>query len=234
MRYTRNIQSSCASGACDHEDGPGHDHDHDHEDGPGACDHDHEAVERFLFEGDGWRVDDDMELRPEKEYSGDRSRQMQKLFDIKSSPACIIMLQEAEASLIDHLKTDKNPGVPEGNDGDGDGNLHGGGETWLKRPESEFIGFRGPETNSSSLLICGRTSLVKGMRMLLFRLRPDGTYKKKSKGKRAKHEPRIANTRIMVVACRMRFFRIHGGGGGDHGGGGEDDDTLVLVNSHLH
>ena len=93
--------------------------------------------------------------------------------DIKSGPGSIIMLQEAEPALLAHLIAATIPG--EANDGDEDGN---------ERHERQYIGFRGPE-RGKSLLICGRTSLVKGMRMLLFRLRPDGTYKKKSKGKRA-------------------------------------------------
>ena len=141
----------------------------------------------------------------------DRAKETQKRFDIKSSPASIILLQEAEEADEQNLKADWVAGVPEAN----------------QRPQNEYIGFRGPEPNSSSLLICGRRSLVKGMRMLLFRLRVDGMYRKKSNGKGAKHGNKMAMSRIMVVACKMRWFRIHGGGG-------ENADTLVLCNCHLH
>jgi hypothetical protein len=69
------------------------------------------------------------------------------------------------------------------------------------------------------------------MRLLLFRLRPDGEYRKKSKGKVAIHTDKTAMSRIMVAACKMRWGlamdRIHGGGG-------ENEDTLVLCNCHLH
>ena len=117
-----------------------------------------------------------------------RAKETQRRFDIKSSPAAIILLQEAHEADEQNLKADWVAGVPDAN----------------QRPQNEYIGFRGPEPTSSSLLICGRRSLVKGMRMLLFRLRFDGVYRKKSKGNGAMQEKKEAMSRIMVAACKMR------------------------------
>ncbi len=62
-------------------------------------------------------------------------------------------------------------------------------------------------------MICARKSLVQGMRMVLFRLRHDGTYKKKSQnGKNKETKVKMATSRFLVVAWQMRFFRLHGGG----------------------
>ena len=36
----------------------------------------------------------------------------------------------------------------------------------------------------------------------------------------------MATSRIIVIGCQMRFFRLHGGG--------EKDDEIVFINCHLH
>ena len=87
---------------------------------------------------------------------------------------------------------------------------------------------------------------MKAMRMLFFRVRHDGIIKKTG---------RMALSRIMVVACKMRYFRLHGGGVKEEkeeevkedqsGGGAEkekkagedtvhDEKLLVLMNCHLN
>lgn len=74
------------------------------------------------------------------------------------------------------------------------------------------------------MAICARRSLVESMRMRLFRLRHDGLYRKKVKNR--PNTSKMARSRILVVTCKMRFFRLHGGGG--------VLDELTLMNCHLH
>ena len=83
----------------------------------------------------------------------------------------------------------------------------GGPKSWEQRPTAQFWGFRGQDDERTTL-ICARTSVVKGMRLLLYRVRHDGTYRKKPKSKR--HRPpvtKMAITRWMVASCRMRVLR---------------------------
>ena len=55
----------------------------------------------------------------------------------------------------------------------------GGDLKWHIRPGSQFWGFRGAEDpTEGTTVICAKRSLVKGMRLLLFQLREDGTYRK--------------------------------------------------------
>ena len=120
-------------------------------------------------------------------------------YDVKSSAASVVMAQEATQDLLDNLQT---PGV-EGIAEEG-GPSRGGGVNWQKRPTSQFYGFRGPE-EGPSVLICARKSLVAGMRLLYFKLRRDGPYtvtqKPNKDGTRKEPKEKIAQSRIMIVAC---------------------------------
>ena len=106
-------------------------------------------------------------------------------FDLKSAPCNIIIRQEAKPELLTHLKESGDQGIP----GAGGDATRGSGANWQRRPTFEYIGFRGAE-KGSSLLICARTSIVKGMLLLLFKRRADGLYRpgaaKKKKGKAKK------------------------------------------------
>ena len=63
----------------------------------------------------------------------------------------------------------------------------GGDLKWHTRPGSQFWGFRGAEDpDIGTTVICAKRSLVKGMRLMLFQLRHDGTYVKKTKSERKK------------------------------------------------
>ena len=125
-------------------------------------------------------------------------------FDLKSSAGTILLLQEAKEELLQHLKQPGDNGiVKQGQDTHGDG----GCASWEQRPTAQFWGFRGHDYERS-ILICARTSVVKGMRLLLLRVRHDGTYKKKQSNTTGR--PRVtkmAVTRWMVASCRMRFGR---------------------------
>ena len=144
-------------------------------------------------------------------------------FDLKSSPCALIILQEAPRELLEHLR---QPGV-EGVIDEGLDDTRGGGENWLKRPQHEFIGIRGPEKDTS-VLIAARTSLVQAVCLRLFRFREDGTYKAKTGKKKKSDGPRkMARSRILIVSCRMRFFKFPLI---------EDtpEEELVVVSVHLH
>ena len=98
-------------------------------------------------------------------------------FDLKSSAGTILLLQEATEELLQHLKQPGSNGtVKGGQETHGDG----GRTSWEQRPTAHFWGFRGQDVDHS-ILICARTSVVKGMRLLLYRVRHDGTYNKKSR-----------------------------------------------------
>ena len=101
-------------------------------------------------------------------------------FDLKSSAGTILLLQEAREELLEHLKQPGSDGIVKGDQGThGDG---GQGTSWEQRPTAQFWGFRGQQADRD-ILICARISVVKGMRLLLYRVRHDGTYKKRSRGK---------------------------------------------------
>ena len=138
------------------------------------------------------------------------------IYDLKSTPASIVLVQEVTDDLFRHMQASGCDGVP----AETCDVPRGGGVQWERRPEATFIGFRGLEKDAS-LMICARPSLVPGMRMLLFELRHDGLFKPSKKNKTG-HKT-MAKTRILVVSCKMRFFRFHGGG-----------DELVLMNVHVH
>ena len=153
-----------------------------------------------------------------------RSLQDHMRFDIKSGPCSIIVLQEAKHDLLMHLREPGQDGVPEDS-----GATRGSGVNWQRRPTSQYIGIRGAE-QGSSLVIAARTSIVKGVRLLLFRKREDGTFRaKKTRGGEGKKK--AACSRILIVACQMRFSRIT-----LHGSGEEEirENELVVVNVHLH
>lgn len=143
------------------------------------------------------------------------------IYDLKSTPATIVLVQEVTDTLFSYMQ-EPGSAVPRS----ASDNPHGGGDQQGSRPEEAFIGFRGLEPGAS-LMICARPSIVPGMRLLLFELRNDGWFKpttKRNKGGQNKvGAKKMAHTRILVVSCKMRFFRFHGGG-----------DELVLMNVHVH
>ena len=101
---------------------------------------------------------------------------------------------------------------------------HGdGGRTgWEQRPTAQFWGFRGQDVDHS-ILICARTSVVKGMRLLLYRVRHDGTIRQKRKSNRHRSSvTKVAITRWMVAACRMRYWALG------------DQDTITFMCVHLN
>ena len=81
--------------------------------------------------------------------------------DLKTSSCQFLIIQEASADLLDYVQQDP---------GKGEHSAKGAG-----RPAAKFIGVRGPEDGDSTM-ICGRESLVSGMRLLLFHRTKDGTY----------------------------------------------------------
>ena len=113
-------------------------------------------------------------------------------YDIKSSPAHILTIQEAEQSLLTHLRAPSQPGIRTHGDGP-ETSTHGGGDRvrdsgWTRRPCSEWWGIRGLEKdNAKTVMICARRSLCTGMRLLLFIRSADGEYKVK-KGESGKDE----------------------------------------------
>ena len=100
----------------------------------------------------------------------DEGLQADMLRNMKSSPCQIFCLQEAAGDLLDELG--KAPAQRAIRDG-GDGNKDVKGE---RQPGSKFIGVCGPE-QLASLMICGRVSLVIGIRLLVFHRLFDGMYK---------------------------------------------------------
>ena len=136
--------------------------------------------------------------------------------DLKSSPCNILLVQEVQKPLFEYLKSPGKTGV---------NSTRGSGETWARRPQSQWIGFRGPE-QKVSLMTVGREGLVKGARLLFFRLRHDGVFTKKTKGKNCTRKEYKAVSRIMVVEFQMRFWCLHGSGG--------EEEGLVTINIHLH
>ena len=152
----------------------------------------------------------------------DQALQSHMNYGLKSSPSHIIILQETMEELLEHLKAPGENGIP-WEDGDA---TRGSGAKWQRRPTYQYIGFRGQETGSS-LLICARTSIVKGMLLLLFKRRADGLYRpgrqKKERAKRDKKEKRMAWIRVLTVSLKMRFFKF-----------ADKTNELVIVNVHLH
>ena len=157
----------------------------------------------------------------------DRKLQAHMLQDVRCSPCQILCIQEATESLQTELGKASDAGAQEAL---ADGNAE-------RRPGSKFIGVRGPEP-TTSLMICGRASIVSGIRLLVFHRVFDGTYK--ISGRHKKQQVKGAVSRIMVASLKMRFFKIRGGGGdGISGGGGDGDeaeglDEIKIANVHLH
>ena len=150
-----------------------------------------------------------------------KKRQTHMLYDAKSTVCAIVVMQEATEEMRLHLMEPGTAGAPRHSDTP----LRGSERQWETRPTARFIGLRGSEAGASCMVM-GRASIVRGMKLLLFRRRNDGLYK--SKGSKKK---KMAVTRIFIVACQMRHFRLvtHGGGGAD-----VQEAELVVVNVHLH
>ena len=92
-------------------------------------------------------------------------------YDLKSGAASIIVLQET-TELLQHLQKPGEEGAAYAGR-----KPSGGGVNWQKRPTSQHIGVRRKEDFPSTLLVAARTSLVQSVRVLLFQLRVDGSYK---------------------------------------------------------
>ena len=143
------------------------------------------------------------------------------LCDLKSTPCHFLCLQEAEEDMIIHLRTA----------------VEGEGETPAKakataegRPGSKFIGVGGQEPNNSSLMICARQSVVPGIRLLLFHRIIDGAYRVKQRDKKSKGK--VAMSRIMIAAAKMRYFKLRGGGEDEDEGTAIDE--ITICNAHLN
>ena len=105
---------------------------------------------------------------------------------------------------LDGIWDDDSTAAAASTHGDGDG-----GHDWAQRPRSQFWGIRGPEApGTATLMICARTSLVKGIRLLLFERRADGTHRKKEGKRNKKNKLKTAISRFMIVSCKMRFFHL--------------------------
>ena len=99
----------------------------------------------------------------------DRQLDQHMMDDIKSCPATILTIQEAEQDLLDHLKEPPEAQPPRGS-----------GSQSTARAPSQFFGIRGPEPpNVHSVMICARKTLVQALRLLLFHNRHDGPYRVK-------------------------------------------------------
>ena len=133
--------------------------------------------------------------------------------DLKSSSAQFLIIQEASADLLDYVEQD--PGRDP---------RHGDGE----RSPAKFIGVRGPEEGDSTM-ICGRASLVSGMRLLAFHRSKDGQYTVTPKNKAKTKVTKTAVSRIMIASAKMRFWTPRGSGEDD-----SDDHELRFANVHLH
>ena len=149
-------------------------------------------------------------------------------FDLKSGPCSILLLSGCTRGTLLCLTDDGQEGVEK------EGTRGGGGpKRWEVRPSYKYLGLMGEERGKKTVMICARASLVVGMRMKLFRLIHDGRitrgrYRRKTKIKKIL----MAKSRILVVTCKMRFFRfdvdddIHGGGAP------RDELTVMSVHSH--
>ena len=80
-------------------------------------------------------------------------------------------------------------------------------------------------------MICGRESLVSGMRLLVFHRTKDGSYTHTNKRTKEK-VTKTAVSRIMVASAKMRFWRTRGSGEADSDD--QDFGELRVANVHLH
>ena len=141
------------------------------------------------------------------------NRHMQ--WDLKTCAGHILCVQEAEAELLENMRSKPDKDDPRGD----------GGKI-PPRQHNQFVGVRGQE-EGSSLMICGRQSLVVGIRLKLFRRRVDGTYRVGGKRGKAK---KVAVSKVMVATVKMRYFKIRGSGED----GSDCKDEITIVNVHLH
>ena len=155
-------------------------------------------------------------------------------FDLKTGPCSVVMLQEAAASVLEHMR------APEEEKDSTATETRGGGATKSdERRTAQYFGIRGNE-QGTSVMIAARKSHVKHMRMRLFRLRHDGEYRAKrrsgSNKKRKDRTQHMACSRILVVTCKMRYFRLLPESDGLHGGGEEQEpiDEISFMTCHLH
>jgi hypothetical protein len=111
--------------------------------------------------------------------------------DLLRTPAVLIMLQEAQSEHIERLNSSALAESPcpealrRGQSGE--------------RPAAKFISVRGSETGPS-LLIAGRATTFRGMRLLHWQRLKDGKYHAKETSKTSRH----AYSRILVVGLVLK------------------------------
>ena len=145
-------------------------------------------------------------------HRAERALQAHMDFDLKSGPCHIMILQEADVDLLNHLRSpgtapldrhtrgggEPSPDAASGAEGEirGGGGPSGGAADGLQeegagdttrgggdaRLTYQYFGVRGLEDGTSTM-ICGRRGLVKAMRMRYFHLRNDGPYHKNRGGR---------------------------------------------------
>ena len=149
-------------------------------------------------------------------------------FDLKTCPGHIICVQEAEPVLLGNMRSTSIKG-----DSCESADTRGDGGKKPPRQENQFVGVRGLESGSS-LMICGRKSVVVGVRLKLFRRRVDGMYRVSTRKNHKKNTKtkKQAMTRIMVATLKMRYFKIRGSG--EDGVRDFDPQEITVVNVHLH
>ena len=154
-----------------------------------------------------------------------RSTNEHMAFDLKSGPCNILLLSESDRETLQCLREAVKPREDEEDNSCGDGQK--------QRRTSQYLGLRGVEA-SKTVMICARKSLVKGMRLRLFRLILNGQY---NAGKKEHKKTYVAKSRILVVTLKMRFFRFdvddENGTPKIHGGGARMDE-LTVMSVHLH
>ncbi|CAK0863844.1 unnamed protein product [Prorocentrum cordatum] len=138
--------------------------------------------------------------------------------DLKGSSCQFLVIQEASSDLLDYVGQDP---------GKGDSEFLGG--KGAQRPAAKFIGVRGPEEGDSTM-ICGRESLVSGMRLLVFHRTKDGTYTHTKKDKQRTKVTKTAVSRIMIACAKMRFWRTRGSGEADIDDRELDELRLAIIN----
>ena len=129
---------------------------------------------------------------------GGSSRTQQSLIDtdLRSQPAAILLLQEAQPELIGALRCPPGPSSSACGSTTSWADIRDGGEG---RSERNWYCQRGNETGNT-LMVAGRCTMVARMTELFWKKRADGRYwDKKSRIK----QQRVAVSRILVVALNL-------------------------------
>ena len=137
--------------------------------------------------------------------------------DLKSSSCQLLVIQEASYDLLDYVQVSPREGEVDAKDG--------------QRPPAKWIAVRGTEDGDSTM-ICGRASLVTGMRILVFHRSADGTYTHTKQNKKKEKVTKTAVSRIMIASAQMRFWKSRGSGEAPSADQGFEE--LRIANVHLH